>query len=151
MNPNTRPSDRTATLGVISPATHAAGSAVSTAWIKLDQFQSLKATLLAGVLGASATLDFKLEQANTAAGGDVKDVEGKAITQLTKAGSDDNAQAVIDLSADELDVANGFYWVRATATPGTANSAFAAIVEGYDPRYAPARDYGATSVAETVN
>jgi hypothetical protein len=93
-----------------------------------------------GTLGSSATVDAKFEQANTAAGGDVKDVTGKAITQLTQAGTDSDKQAVINLQSEELDVNGGFRWARLTVTVGTATSDMGAAVFGCDPRYSPPTD-----------
>jgi hypothetical protein len=57
-----------------------------------------------GVLGSSATVDAKLQQATDSSGTGVKDISGKAITQFTKVGTDDAKQTLINLKQDDLDV-----------------------------------------------
>jgi hypothetical protein len=137
MSLNARPSEAIALLGRVSPVSQGAG-AVSTAWVPAKNFHRLMAIVQAGVLGASATLDAKLEQAQNASGTGAKDVTGKAITQLTKAGSDDNKEVVINAYPEELDVAGKFDHVRLTLTVGTAASLVAGALYGVGPRYAPA-------------
>lgn len=148
-NHNLLPSDRVAVLDVIDPSSQAAG-AVSTAWISMTQLYSLMAVIAAGTLGADATLDAKIEQATSAAGAGAKDVEGKAITQLTKAGTDDNKQAIINVRATDLDFNAGYTHARLTITVGTAASLTSAVLLGLDARYNPASALNAASVDEIV-
>lgn len=144
-----RASDLIAQVGSIDPDANVAG-AVSSAWIPAKNFSSFLATVLAGTLGASATLDAKLEQATDAAGTGVKDITGKAITQLTAAGTDSDKQASINLRPDELDVDNGFDHFRLTMTTAVATSDSAAVVHGVNPTRGPASDFDETSVDEIV-
>lgn len=148
-NPNLLPSHRAAVVGVIDPDANAAG-ALSTGWIAMKDFASIMAIVMAGDLGTSATLDAKIEQATDGSGTGAKDVSGKAITQLTQAGTDSNKQAVINCRADEIDIANGFTHARLTMTTATATSDSAAIVLGFDPAYGPASDSDAATVDEIV-
>lgn len=143
MNNNVLPSDRAAIAGVIDPDAQAAGT-VTTGWIEVQKFYNLMAIVMAGTLGASATIDAKFEQATDGSGSDAKDIDGKAIAQLVKASNDDN-QAVINLRQEEIDVDGGFTHVRLSMTVGTANSDCGAIVLGFDARYQPA-DHAATAV-----
>lgn len=145
----TTPTDQLAVLGVIDPDATAAGS-VSTGWIAAANFESFAAFVYAGTLGSSATLDAKLEQATSAAGAGAKDITGKAITQLTQAGTDSDKQAVINLLPTELDMAGGFTFFRLTATVATATSDIGGMVLGCAPRIAPANDHNTASVAEIV-
>lgn len=149
MNHNLLPSDRAAIVAAVNPTSQAAGT-VSTPWISMANFHTMMAVIQAGVLGASATLDAKLEQATSAAGAGAKDIAGKAITQLTKAGSDDNKQAIINVRASDLDVNGGFSHVRLSVTVATAASLTAALVLGFDKRYGAASDDDAASVDEIV-
>jgi hypothetical protein len=96
---------------------------------------------MTGVLGAAATVDAKLQQATDNAGAGVKDVTGKAITQLVKA-ADDNKQAEINLKQEDLDFANGFKFFRCRLV--------AAQVYGLDPRYGFGSDGDLASVKEIV-
>lgn len=149
MQPNIKPSDRVAVLGAIDPDAYAA-STVTTGWVDVANWGNLMAIIMAGDLGASATLDAKLEQATSAAGAGAKDVTGKAITQLTQAGTDSNKQAIINCSYRDLDFANDFQFVRLSMTVATATSDAGAILLGLDPRYNTAADSDATTVDEIV-
>ncbi|WP_419316977.1 hypothetical protein ACN2C7_10975 [Caulobacter sp. ErkDOM-E] len=141
-------SDANAVLGVIGPVSQGAG-AVSTPWISASQFATFAAVIKTGVLGASATLDARLEQATTAAGAGVKDIVGKSITQIVKA-TGDNKQAIINLREEDLDLTLDYGFFRLTVTVGVAASLIDATVFGYAGRYEPASDYGATSVAQVI-
>lgn len=146
----TRPSDRAAVVGVIDPDATAAGT-VTTGWIDASDFERFMAIVFAGTLGTNATVDAKLQQATDGSGTGVKDITNKAITQLTQDGTDESdKQAVINLTAEELDVANGFTHFRLSVTIGTATSDAGGVVLGMDARYGPASDNDAASVAEIV-
>lgn len=147
-NANILPSDDVRIVGVIDPDANTAG-ALSTAWVSMSSFQNVMAIVMAGTLGSSGTLDAKLEQATDGSGTGVKDITGKAITQLTQAGTDSDKQAVINCRADELDVANGFDYVRLTMTTAVATSDSAALLLGLDQRYEPTADLA--SVDEIVS
>jgi hypothetical protein len=147
--PNILPSDRLAIVAAINPVSQAVG-AVSTGWISMQNWRSVMAIVQAGVLGAAATLDAKLEQATSAAGAGAKDIAGKAVTQLTQAGTDSNKQAIINLRQAELDFAGGYSHVRLTLTVGTQASLVSAVLLGLDARYNPASDSDAASVDEIV-
>lgn len=145
-NPNVKPSDRAILAAVIDPDAYTA-AAYSTAYVSMALHGSIMAVIYAGTLGSSATVDAKLEQATTSAGGSVKDITGKAITQLTQAGTDSDKQAIINCQSEDLDVAGGFDWVRLTVTVGTATSDMGGAIYAFDPRYAPT---DATTVDEVV-
>ena len=149
MNPNLLPSDRAAIVGVIDPDVTAAG-AVSTGWVAAKDFLTFMAIVFAGTLGSSATLDAKIEQASDASGTGAKDVTGKAIAQLTQAGTDSDKQAIINVKQEDLDAANGFTHLRLTVTVGTASSDAGGVLLGFDPAYGPASDYDAATVGEIV-
>ena len=147
MNPNILPSDRVRVMGIIDPDVYVA-STVTTAWVAKEEYAHFLAVVMAGTLGASATLDAKLEQATDSSGTGAKDITGKAITQLTQAGTDSDKQALINLRADELDTANDFTHVRLSLTVAVATSDAGAVVLGFDARYEPETD--ATTVDEIV-
>lgn len=150
MTPNLKPSQRVAIVGNIDPDAYAA-STVTTDWIAAKDFFNFMAIVQAGTLGSSATVDAKLEQATSAAGAGAKDISGKAITQLTQAGTDSDKQAIINLRSDELDIANDFTHFRLSITVGTATSDAGGIVLGFDPRFGPANESDAAAVDEIVN
>lgn len=131
---NTLPSARVRVMKVLDPVSQAAAT-VTTGWVAMGDFDTVLAVIQAGVLGAAATLDAKLQQAQDSGGTGVKDIAGKAITQMTKAFPDDNKQAEINCRSDELDVANGFAFVRLSVTVGVAASLISAVLLGLDARY----------------
>ena len=148
MTPNLKHVERVATLATIDPVSQAAGT-VTTAWVPAALFHSLVAAIQTGVLGASATVDAKLQQATDASGTGAKDITGKALTQIVKA-SGDNKQAFIEVRGDELDGNGGFGFVRLSITVGTAASLIAAQLLGANPRYFPASSSNAASVVQVV-
>lgn len=148
MNSNILPSNDAVLAGIIDPDAYAA-STVTSGWVSLVTYEAIQAIVMAGTLGSSATLDAKLEQASDSGGTGAKDITGKAITQLTQAGTDSDKQAIINCRSDELDVANGFTHVRLSMTIGTATSDAGGIVLGHYARYQPATDL--SSVDEVVS
>lgn len=150
MNPsNSLPSERAVVLACIDPDAYTA-AAYSTGWISMALFRRFQAIIMAGDLGASATLDAKLTAATSSAGAGATDISGAAITQLTQAGTDSNKQAVINLNTDTL-AGSGYTHFRLTMTVGTATSDAGALVLGFDPLYAPASDNDASTVDEIVS
>ena len=147
-NPNILPSDEAVLVGVIDPDLNTAAT-YTTGWISMGTFEAIQAIIMAGTLGTNATLDAKLQQATDSSGTGAKDISGKAITQLTEAGSDSDKQAIINCRSDELDVANGFDHVRLSMTVAVASSDSAALVLGHYARYQPATD--AATVDEVVS
>lgn len=143
------PSDRAAVAGVIDPDAYSTGTQ-TTGWIDMGKFAAIMAIVQAGTLGASATIDAKLEQAQDSSGSGAKDVSGSDITQLTKAGSDDDKQAIINCWSEDLDLENSFTHVRLSITVGTAACDAGGLVLGFDARYAPASDNDLASVDEIV-
>jgi hypothetical protein len=100
-----------------------------------------------GVLGTSATVDFKL-QASATSGGTYADIGGKAITQMVKA-SDDSHIAKVEIMASEMPAGKPF--VRGVLTTGTAASLVAVVALGGDERYEPASSYDNANVTQTVS
>jgi hypothetical protein len=94
-------------------------------------------------------LDAKLQQATDASGTGAKDVVGKAITQIVKA-TGDSKQALINLRPEELDVNNGFSYVRLSVTVAVAASLTSAQLLGFNPRFAPGDASNQAAVAQVV-
>lgn len=151
MNHNLLPSDRAAVVAAINPASLAAAGTASTGWVSLANYRSLLAVVMVGAMTATGTLDAKLQQAKDASGTGAKDITGKAITQLTAAGTDDNKQALINVRAEDLDVNNEFTHVRLTVAAATAASLIAGLLLGFDDkRYGSASADDAATVDEIV-
>ena len=148
-NPNVLPSSLSAIVGVIDPDAYAA-AAYSTGYIDMSKREGIQAILMLGAMVATGTADAKLEQATDGSGTGKKDITGKAITQMTAAGSDDDKQAVINCRKEELDIANNFTHVRLTVTLATAGSDMGAIVLDSAANYGPASDNDLSSVDEII-
>lgn len=149
MNPNFKATEQVGVVGNIKPDAYAA-STVTTGWIDSSKYHTFMAIVQAGDLGVSATLDAKLQQASDGSGTGAKDIAGKAITQLTQAGTDSDKQAIINLRPSDLDLDNNFTHFRLSMTVAVAASDAGGIVLGVGPRngYATAND--AATVDEVV-
>ena len=142
-------SEKVAILGTVDPDVLTAAAHTSD-YVSAGLYEQIMAVILAGTLGTSATFDAKLVQATDSSGTGSKDITGKAITQLTEACTDSDKQAIINVRAEELDLANGFDYVALTITVATASSDGAGILLGLNPRNAPASDNDIASVDEIV-
>ena len=148
MFPNAKGSEELSILATIDPASQAAGT-VTSGWINVANFHALLAIVETGILGASATLDGKLQQAQDNIGTGAKDVTGKAITQIVKA-TGDNKQALINIKPEDIDNANGFGFVRLSLTIGVAASIVAGKLLGVNPRYATADAFNQAAVVQII-
>ncbi len=148
MFPNAKASELVAVLATIDPVSQAAGS-ITTGWVSVANFHNFLATIETGVLGTAATVDAKVQQAQDSSGTGVKDITGRAITQIVKA-SGDNKQALINFRGEDLDNLNGFAFVRLSITVGTAASQIAAQLLGFTPRFATADTFNQSAVAQIV-
>jgi hypothetical protein len=109
-------------------------------------FYNFLALVDSGVLGSSGTLDAKIQQASDSSGTGAKDVTGKAITQIVA----NNKQALIDVKQEDLDINNGFSFIRLTMTVGTATSEVFGALFGLDPRVGAANESNPASVLQIV-
>lgn len=148
MFPNAKGSELLAILATLDPSSQAAGTA-TTGWISVANHHGLLAIVQTGVLGAGATVDAKVQQAQDASGTAAKDIAGKSITQIVKA-SGDNKQALINVKPEELDTVNGFGFVRLSVTVGVAASQTAAQVLGINGRELPANTANQAAVVQIV-
>ncbi|WP_050629345.1 hypothetical protein [Bradyrhizobium viridifuturi] len=148
MHTNLKPSQRVSVVDSINP--QSAAAVVTTGWIDAGKFHNYMAVISVGALGAAATVDAKIQQATSVAGAGAKDIVGKAITQLTKAGADDNKQVLVNLKQEDLDINNGFGFFQVSVTPAVAASLVGCSVLGFDARYGFATDNDAATVDEVV-
>lgn len=130
MNSNVPISTQVPLLAALPPLSQGATTR-STGWIPVSTAFQFMAAISVGVLGSSATVNAKLEQATSAAGAGAKDVPGKAITEI----DENNKTAVIVASHNDIDMTNGFTHIRLSVTVGTAASLTAAALYGAFARY----------------
>jgi hypothetical protein len=148
MTPNAKPSEHLSLLATINPISQGAGTATS-GWVAVKNHHALMALIQTGVLGASATVDAKLQQATDGAGAGAKDVTGKAITQIVKA-SGDNKQAMINMKVADLDTEGGFAFVQLSITVATAASLIAGSLYGAFPRFEDGAAFNQAGVVQVV-
>jgi hypothetical protein len=132
---NKKISEAVALLGGIAPISQGAGTANS-GWLSVKSAHAIMAVISTGVLGSSATVDAKIQQATSSGGANAKDITGKAITQIVKA-SGDGKQVFINMRGQDMDLANGFNYIQLSITVGTAASLIAGEVWA-GMRYEPA-------------
>lgn len=145
-----KPSEICAVLGTIDPDAYAA-AAYTSDWCDIGKFKKIMAIVMVGTLGASATVDAKLQGATDSSGTGATDLTGKSITQLTQAGTDDDKQVIIEVDAAEVQGQNSaFTHVAVVVTVGTAASDMGAVVLGLEPRFGPANNNDLASVDEIV-
>jgi hypothetical protein len=149
MFPNAKGSEILSLLATVDPVSQTTGTA-TTGWIVASNHHTLLALIQTGALGTSGTLDAKFQQAIDASGTSAKDVSGKVLTQLTQAGGGSNKQVLINLRPDDLDVVNGFSYVRLSLTVGVAASLTSAQILGFNPRFAPAEANNQAAVVQIV-
>lgn len=147
MLPSAKISEQAAVLATINPVSTA--TTVTSGWVSAANCERFLALIQTGVLGTSATVDAKLQQATDASGTSAKDITGKAITQIVKA-SGDNKQAEINLRAEELDVNGGFAFVQLSVTVGTAASLVAGVLLGGVAKNLPASALNQAGVVQIV-
>lgn len=146
---NARLAETLSVLATIDPVSQGVGS-VTTGWIPASNHERFMAIVQTGVLGTAATLDGKLQQATDSSGTGVKDITGKALTQIVKA-TGDNKQALINLRAEELDLANNFTYFRLSLTVAAAASLVGAAVLGGVAKNAPASALNQAGVVQNVS
>lgn len=152
-NANLRPSARAAVVGAIYPDAKSANTYTSE-WVSMQKFNTAMAIIMAGDFGILATVAAKLEQASDSSGTGAKDITGKSITTLLATASPtvdaDDKTAIINVKANDLDLANGFSHVRLSLTVGVATTDVGGLMLGFDPVYGPASDDDIASVVEIV-
>jgi hypothetical protein len=148
MTPNAKPSEHLAVLATIDPSSSSA--AQNTGWVNAGNFFAYMALIDVGAMTATGTVDAKFQQAVDGSGTSVKDISpAKAITQLLAAGGN-NRQVILNMKAADLDVANGFSFIRLNVTAATAASLVSAVLLGAFPRYEDAAQFNQAGVAQVV-
>jgi hypothetical protein len=142
-------SQQLAVVSCIDPDAYGAG-AVNGDAVDLSKFNRVLFVVMVGDLGTNATVDYKLQGSPDGSTG-WTDLAGKAITQLTQAGTDSDKQALVEITAEELHGYSGTYrYVRDVLTVGTAASDCGAVALAGVPRFHPASDDDLASVDEIV-
>lgn len=149
MQTNQKMSESLAVLATIDPVSQGIAT-VATGWVNAGNLHNLLAIIAVGVMTGGCTVDAKLQQATDSGGTGVKDLSpAKAITQLLAAGGN-NRQALLNAHTADLDVANGFAWVRLSITVAGAATLLAATLLGGNTRFEDAALFNQAGVAQVV-
>jgi hypothetical protein len=142
-------SEIVAVLERIAPASLTAATYNSTTWVEIDDFQKFAGVYMGGAVAAGGTMDFSLVQATDTAGTGSKAISNCTATQL--GASDDDEDIIINCTAADLDLANGFRFVGLEITTATAATIAGAYLLGVYPYNGPASDNDNASVTQIVN
>lgn len=147
---NSLGSERFPVVAAIDPDvyTTGGGGAYSSGWVDMASYDRLVAIVMAGDMGASGTIDFRLQGAVEASPLVGVNLASKSITQLTQAGTDSNKQAIINLSAREMVPETGYRYAKAVMTIGTQTSDAGAVILGL-PKYGAA-EFGTALGSELI-
>jgi hypothetical protein len=126
---NRLPTELCALLTSVSPDQRTPGT-VTSAWVNVAPWHGLLAVVGAGVIASGGELVASLLQAKDAAGTGAKAMPAKVTGDITA----QDRQRLIQLSAAELDINNGFGWVALRLVTASANVWSAAHVLGVVPR-----------------
>jgi hypothetical protein len=118
--------------------------------VDMRYFRRVMFIVAIGALGTAATVDFKLQGSADGSTG-WTDITGKAITQLTEAGTDANKQAIVEITAEETSTL-GYRYVRGLLTVGGVDAGnYATVIAlGGVARYEPVAEFDLDSVDEIV-
>lgn len=116
-------------------STYASGATTeqNTSYVDVSKFHRIFVEL--SVINVGTSLDMDIEVATDTDGGNLATL--KSITQLTEAGGDDGSTVVVEIRAEELNIAGVHHrYLRAEQTPNGAGT-WVCHIWGAEPRYAP--------------
>lgn len=127
-------SDALAVVSVIDPDAYGTGTQTGNN-IDMAFHRQIMTIVQVGAMASNSTVDCVLTESATS-GGTYTQISGKSITQLTEASTDDDKQAIINLSAEELGA--GMRFVRVSLRVAAAASDCGTITLAGHGRYTTA-------------
>lgn len=143
-----RLSEQLAVVGVVNPASLTANTYL-TGVIDMLLHRRALFILAVGALTTDNTTDFSVVGDTASGGSYATTITGKVITQLTKAGSDDNKQVLVEVTAEEV-AAQGLRYIKGKVVTATAAALGCVVALADATRYGPASAYDLASVDEIV-
>lgn len=137
-------SEVAALLGRINPASYSTEQ--NTGYVSLANYHRAVIIIHAGVLGQNVDID--IEQGTDTSGSGAKALAATAKDINLAATTDNNTVSVIEVRAEELDVANGYDCINVEATPASSSAIFCVEIWGLEPRYAPVSTAALDSVTD---
>lgn len=143
-----RLSEQLAVVATIDPASLTANTYLTDA-IDMKLHRRVLFIIAVGALTTNNTTDFSVVGDTASGGSYATAITGKAITQLTKAGSDDDKQVLVEVTAEEV-AAQGLRYIKGSLVTATAAALGCVVALADSTRYGPASDYDLASVDEIV-
>lgn len=141
--------ERMAILSVIDPQSVGTDGATGDV-IDMDDHRRVVFILAIGAMQSTGTVDLAIKGDTASGGAYATTIPGKSITQLTEAGTDDNKQVMIEVTAEEV-AAQSLRYLKPVVTVGVDASLMCLIALGDFARYSNATGYDLASVDEIVN
>src|SRR5262245_6600870 len=141
---SSQPSERIIVTGAANP--QQLNNTTASASVDMSKFAEALFILQVGDIPTSGTVDGKLQSDDNSGFSSASDISGKSMTQL--GASDDNKQVIFNLKAEEL--AAGERYARLLVTGSAHANYVSAVAIGLMPRFGPASDDKAATVAQTV-
>lgn len=143
-----RISDHSAIVGCIDPDAYTANT-YSTDVIDMQLWDKVVFYVQVGTMASTSTVDFSVKGDTASGGSYATAVTGKAITQLTEAGTDSDKQAIVEVTQAEV-AAQGLRYIRGDLVVAAAASDAGVLAVAFGPNYAPASENDLASVDEIV-
>lgn len=140
--------ERLAIVSTLDPVSQSAATVTSDV-VDMKQFRRVIFILSLGAMTTNSTVDMTIKGDTASNGSFATTITGKAITQLTEAGSDGNKQVAVEVTAEEV-AAQGYRYIRAAVVVGTAASLISLVGLGEFMRYSNASASDLSSVDELV-
>lgn len=141
-------SEQLAVVATIDPDAYGTGDQ-TTDIIDMKLHRRVLFIILGGTLGTVATLDFLVKGSASSNMASPSNLTGKAVTQLTEAGTDSDKQALVEVTAEEV-AAQGFRYIQGTASLAAATSDYGLVAIADFSRYSTADENDLASVDEIV-
>lgn len=126
------PSLRACVAAALFSAVHDAG-AHETGVVDMADFSNVQVAGAIGAFGLGASGTVKFEQSKTADFTEAKEIEGRPAVSVVQF-----KPVVVDLNQGELDINEGYKYVRAVLTVADESVTAGLVVLGFDARHAPA-------------
>lgn len=144
---NEKLSEQLAVVAKLDPKSQSAATVTSDS-IDMAKIKRVAFILQTGTLGTAATVDMAIKGDTASGGSYTTTITGKSIAQLVKASNDNNI-AIVEVSAAEV-AAQGYRYIRASVTVGTAASLVSLVALGGNLAYSSASENDLAAVVEIV-
>ena len=138
-------SERLALVAGIDPDSYAANTYYTDA-IDMKYWERVLFVVSVGDMAATATVDFSVVEGTTTSPTTAFGT-AKAITQLTKAGTNNDKRALLEVRAEEMDPDNRYIRGKLVVGTDACDVCVVALAEGW---HRPASDFDLASVDEIV-